>query len=430
MKPVISIIIPVYNVEQYLRKCLESVLNQSFTNIEIICIDDGSTDHCPEILDEYAQNDNRIIVIHKKNEGYGKAINYGISLACGDYIGIVESDDYILPEMYEVLYYNICDEPEVDFVKSDYYLLYENEIMRFHSHACDYYYDCILSTNERVNMFNFSIYIWTGLYRRKFLKDNQIDCNETPGASFQDQGFWFKTMMMCNKAKWLNKAFYVYRQDNPSSSVKVKDKMFVMSNEYDLIYTYLQKKGLTDTYYMYYIYYRMLKNISTFLRIDDSLKGEFIDFVKSDCKEIKLTNCGFTEYNYVINWLDRIRSDSQKYITEYLLEKERMMNCIKNTNNIYLYGAGIRAFKVYLFLKLLGLENKIRGVVVSDKIDKDTLFGVKVNKLDKLRHSRRFLDSFIIISVKEGTKSYEEIKSNLVNIGCENYNSSSIFLDV
>ena len=101
----VSVIVPVYNVEKYLKKCIDSIIKQTLTDMEIICVDDGSTDSCPEILDEYANLDHRIKVIHKTNAGYGHAVNTGFAYAKGEYIGIVESDDYILPEMYETLYY-------------------------------------------------------------------------------------------------------------------------------------------------------------------------------------------------------------------------------------------------------------------------------------------------------------------------------------
>ncbi|MBS7046628.1 MAG: glycosyltransferase family 2 protein, partial [Eubacterium sp.] len=102
--PKISIIVPVCNVEKYLSKCLDSIVNQTLKEIEIICIDDGSTDDSGAILDSYSQKDSRIKVIHKKNSGYGNSMNVGMDCAEGEYIGIVESDDCILPEMYEELY--------------------------------------------------------------------------------------------------------------------------------------------------------------------------------------------------------------------------------------------------------------------------------------------------------------------------------------
>ena len=100
----VSVVIPVYNVEKYLRECLDSVQKQTLQELEIICIDDGSTDSSGAILDEYAQKDSRFHVIHKKNEGYGKAMNIGMDLVTSPYVGIVESDDWIDSTMYQKLY--------------------------------------------------------------------------------------------------------------------------------------------------------------------------------------------------------------------------------------------------------------------------------------------------------------------------------------
>ena len=105
----ISIIIPVYNVEKYLAKCLDSVLNQTYKNLEIILVDDGSKDNSGAICDEYAKRDNRIIVVHQKNSGVSKARNLGMSMATGDYIGFIDSDDTIEANMYEVLLKNAIE---------------------------------------------------------------------------------------------------------------------------------------------------------------------------------------------------------------------------------------------------------------------------------------------------------------------------------
>lgn len=103
MEPLISIIIPIYNVELYIHRCIKSVLVQTYTNLEIILVNDGSPDNCGRICDEYAQKDERIRVIHKKNGGLSNARNAGIAVAKGEYIGFVDSDDYIEPSMYEKL---------------------------------------------------------------------------------------------------------------------------------------------------------------------------------------------------------------------------------------------------------------------------------------------------------------------------------------
>ena len=103
----ISIIVPVYNVDKYIERCIQSIINQTYKNLEIILIDDGSTDKSGAICDKYSKIDNRINVIHKKNGGLSEARNVGLDIARGDYIGFVDSDDYIHPQMYELLYKNL-----------------------------------------------------------------------------------------------------------------------------------------------------------------------------------------------------------------------------------------------------------------------------------------------------------------------------------
>ena len=102
--PKISIIVPIYNVEKYLDKCVSSILNQTFTDFELLLVDDGSPDRCGEMCDEYAKKDSRVKVIHRKNGGLSAARNSGIDAACGKYIGFIDSDDYIEENMYEHLY--------------------------------------------------------------------------------------------------------------------------------------------------------------------------------------------------------------------------------------------------------------------------------------------------------------------------------------
>lgn len=109
MEKLISVIVPVYNVEKYIHRCVDSILAQTYTNLEIILVDDGSPDNCPAICDEYAKKDSRIKVIHKENSGLSSARNAGLDIATGDYIGFIDSDDYIASDMYKKLYKSIIE---------------------------------------------------------------------------------------------------------------------------------------------------------------------------------------------------------------------------------------------------------------------------------------------------------------------------------
>ena len=117
---IVSVITPIYNVERYLPECLDSLLSQTLEDIEFICVNDGSTDGSGEILRSYAARDPRIIVIEKENSGYGASMNVGLDAASGEYIGIVESDDFASPEMFETLYQLAVDHGQPDIVKSNY----------------------------------------------------------------------------------------------------------------------------------------------------------------------------------------------------------------------------------------------------------------------------------------------------------------------
>lgn len=137
MEPLISVIVPIYNVEKYLNKCVDSIISQTYKNLEIILVDDGSPDNCPKMCDEYVQKDNRIKVIHKKNGGLSDARNAGIDAANGEYIAFVDSDDYIEVNMYEKLY-NVIKEYDANIAVCSRYIVSEKgERYSYISHDAD-----------------------------------------------------------------------------------------------------------------------------------------------------------------------------------------------------------------------------------------------------------------------------------------------------
>ena len=242
----VSVIIPTYNVEQYLRECLDSILQQTLQEIEIICVNDGSTDSSLEIINEYAEKDSRIVVITGPNGGYGKAMNKGLDAATGDYVGIVEPDDYIGLTMYEDLY-EIAANHDLDFVKADFYRFSTDEdgILNKEYNALSKkkeYYNRVLKPLEEKECFRFIMNTWSGIYKREFLERYHIRHNETPGASFQDNGFWFQTFLLADRAMFVNRPYYMNRRDNPNSSVKSKEKVYCVNEEYKYIKNLIQER--------------------------------------------------------------------------------------------------------------------------------------------------------------------------------------------
>lgn len=127
-QPLISVIVPVYKVERYLEQCIESILHQTYRQLEIILVDDGSPDRCGDICDCYAEQDSRIRVIHQANGGLSCARNAGLAIATGDYIGYVDSDDYLLPTMYEELLQGFEEHENVGIIACSYNCLEDGRV--------------------------------------------------------------------------------------------------------------------------------------------------------------------------------------------------------------------------------------------------------------------------------------------------------------
>ncbi len=238
--PKVSVVVPCYNVEKYLHQCIDSIVNQTLKDIEIICVNDGSKDSTLDILKEYAEKDKRVKIIDKANGGYGESMNRGFDMATGEYIGIVESDDYAEPDMFEKLY-TCAKEHQLDAVKSGFYFYWSKGGERNIPHpiasritskrtfcpTTDF-----KSKTEMVEFFNFKPSIWSAIYRKDFIRENNIRFNETPGASFQDTSFNFKVWALAQRARIMEECFLHYRQDNEASSVNNPGKVYCVCDEY------------------------------------------------------------------------------------------------------------------------------------------------------------------------------------------------------
>ena len=287
--PKVSVIIPVYNVEQYLRECMDSVINQTLKDIEIICINDGSTDNSLSILKEYAKDDTRIKIINKQNTGYGHSMNVGLDNAQGEYVGIVEPDDFIDLSMYEELY-NTASKYDIDFVKSDFYRFTGSDECLKLSHIKPLpegdYYNKIINPKENIQVVDTYKSNWSGIYKREFMEKYHIRHNETPGASYQDTGFHFQLFTRAERIYFLDKPFYYYRIDNANSSRCCGKKVYYINKEYELMLYYLnQNSELKEIFAPVYWRNKFRDYTWTYNRIDIKYKKEFLKVFSEEFKK-------------------------------------------------------------------------------------------------------------------------------------------------
>lgn len=212
MEPLISVIIPVYNVEKYLNKCITSVVEQTYKNLEIIIVDDGSTDQSPEICDEWKKRDSRIQVVHSSNGGAGKARNTALDMATGDYVTFVDSDDYIAPQMYQVLLEQFYD--GIGIVECNYSMVYddsekfkeERKIYKIHT------YSAMEAMYENINDHIFRQLIWNKMYRKDVIKGIYF-----PTGKKIDDEFWtYQAIGNASKLIYIDQKLYAYRQQEQS----------------------------------------------------------------------------------------------------------------------------------------------------------------------------------------------------------------------
>ncbi len=219
----ISIIVPVYNVEGYLENCIDSILNQTFKDFELILVDDGSTDSSGKICDIHGEKDSRIKVIHKTNGGLSSARNAGIDRACGKYIGFVDSDDSIHPQMYEILY-NLVKEYKSDISCCNYKKTYDisskehedlnlNEVREMSNiEAIKNLYDKDLGVKLVV--------AWNKLYNKNLFDSIRYEV----GRLHEDEFIAHRILYKCKKIVYINNELYYYLQREGSIMSKVSDK--------------------------------------------------------------------------------------------------------------------------------------------------------------------------------------------------------------
>lgn len=224
MSVAVSIIVPIYNVERYLKQCIESLINQSLSNIEIILVDDGSPDNSGIIADEYVKKDSRIKVIHQNNHGLGPARNSGLKIAKGEYVGFVDSDDYVKPNMYKDLY-NKAKEGNYDFVGGKYSEVNGNlEHCIHHPLAGKEFTDKTVISSLRKRYYGHlykidgkdfcPVSVWQNIYKNEIIKKYNLTFHEILS---EDIFFNLDYFNFVKKVAYIDLANYCYRKEGQAS---------------------------------------------------------------------------------------------------------------------------------------------------------------------------------------------------------------------
>lgn len=431
-RALVSVVVPVYNVEAYLEECLDSIVNQKLENIEILCIDDGSTDASSDIIDRYAKQDGRIRTVHKPNSGYGHTVNTGLELAKGKYISIVESDDYIPSDMLEELF-ETAEKNEADIVKGDFYTFTGNTDRKF-KHVPLYdnenYYGKILNPSLDINCFAIGLFTWAGLYNRAFIERNHIRHNETPGASYQDNGFWFQTFVLAQKVYLVKKPYYRLRRDNPCSSIHSREKVYCICEEYDFIKNFLVKdRKRYERFCAVHNYYRFKNYYSTINRIDDRYRLDFIRRFAEDFKreeeERGLDENVFRKEEWDV--LRKIMENPNDYYSYKFWELDyNSFVALHNWTRVIIYGAG----KVGNAVQKIVKKNQVEIVAVavsSEENNPSRIDDIEVRRIETLKKYREECLTIISVSSQYYNEVLEKLKKyGFKHIACFNVSRRSL----
>lgn len=304
----ISVVIPVYNVEKYIRECIESIINQTFKDIEIIVVNDGSKDNSIKIVEEYL-SDKRIKIINKENGGASSARNIGMKIAKGEYIYFIDSDDFIEKDVLEVLYKNLESE-KLDIIFSN-FSFYNDKTKKekkskfnfpFKENINKGYY--FLYNGEEIN-------VWNRLYRKEFFKKYNFEFIEK--IIHEDQDFGFKTILLAENIKYIENYGYKYRVEREGSIMSSQKK------EKSLKSVQILKKELKNFF--------SNTQLNKFQKIRVYFKLLSLDFWEKELKNEKIT---LEEIEKFEDSLEKIYQNNGFNSIEKKILKNDIRNLIKN----------------------------------------------------------------------------------------------------
>lgn len=316
--PAVSVIVPMYNVEKYLRQCLDSLADQTLRSIEFICVDDGSTDATLAIAESYAERDSRFRIISKPNGGYGETMNVGLDHALGEYVGILESDDFADKHMYKNLY-SLAKRRHLDLVKANYYEHSEKgDVLQ--EPFTEFQYRHVYDPRESQGLLTALPIIWSALYRRDMLVDNHIRFNETPGASYQDTSFVQQVWMCARRVMIVRRGYIHYRVDNANSSVKSDSKVFSVCDEYAFTKAFMERNPELFEHFGKIINLLKLGTYRwNYNRITEDYHHEFAKRISKEYRDARENGSLDSSYFTPQDWLDLelLMDDPDEFVVKH-----------------------------------------------------------------------------------------------------------------
>lgn len=303
--PLISVIVPIYKVEKYLNRCIESIVNQTYSNLEIILVDDGSPDYCPQMCDDWAVKDNRIKVIHKENGGLSDARNAGMKIATGEYISFIDSDDYVSLDFFETLL-SIMTNEQSDIVECSVVKFYEyGSINEYLDDSDILSFETESALSGLISEKPFHQHVWNKLYKADTVKGITF-----PVGKLNEDEFWtYQVFGNAKKVTKINKTMYFYFQRSGSImgqnySIRRLDALEGKANRQKYIekeYPVLSLQAKTDLYgsciYAYLCALKCIEGEEKRIAID-KIK-EYKKEYKLAFKEIKQVKGGVKKYYYL-----------------------------------------------------------------------------------------------------------------------------------
>ncbi len=396
----VSVVIPVYNVEQYLRACLDSVLAQTLQDIEIICVDDASPDSCPQILDEYAEREPRVTVIHlPKNSQQAFARNRGMEIASGKYLYLLDSDDLIEPETLEYLY-ALAEKDDLDVIFFDSQVIYDSEELRAHhanypAYRTGNYEDKIYTGIDLFKSFirqdEWTCYVQRQFWRMDFLRKENVYFPE--GHEHEDEVFPFEGLLLAERARYIPEQFFIRRyRENSVMTSGIAPKNF-----YGYFMCYLQMIEFLEERNIHCVEadFNVARMYDKMIKYYPMLKEQYNleeQFKTPEEKQL---------YQYF-----RYSQDTKEY---YAPVSHRLIQELKQYTKVYIYGAG-QIGKVVL-KALLSEEIVPEAVIVTDKTNQpEKILGIPVKEITEVDD---YADAMVVVSASK--KYADEIMKLLEN---------------